>query len=204
MPSKVCSTVGGMLAIVGLSAIVGAAHSMFEPVQLTLKPMTQPEPETSENVAGQQEGDTAAGGQDETTPIGVATMQDPPQPEPESPGYEIDLATAKAHFDNFDLFLDARTLYEYENGHIPGALWMPSSRIDDNGALIFEIEAEAGGFDQPVVIYCGGGDCDASHNLAIRLQQGGFTNFKILVEGYPVWTEAGYEVEVGAPLEVEP
>ena len=192
---------GGMLAIVGLATIVGAAHSLFEPVQLTLKPIAQPETPRSE-------GDTDAGGLDDVKTIGVVTKEDPPQPEPDpepaSPSYEIDLAQAKAHYDNFDLFLDARTIYEYENGHIPGALWMPSSRVDENGGLIFEIEAEAGGFDQPVVIYCGGGDCDASHNLAIRLQQAGFTDFKIFLEGYPAWTEAGYEVEVGAPMEVDP
>ncbi len=199
MASKVCSTVGGMLAIVGLATMIGAAHSMYTPVKLRrasevapTNPAIDPETDPSEQSGGVE------GGQ---TQVGVVTG------DPGAPGLkqgEIDLAGVKAHFDEFGLFLDARTVKEYEEGHIPNAMWMPVDRVLEDASLVFEIEAEAGGMDQPIVIYCGGGSCDASHNLAIVLEEVGFTNLLVFVDGYPAWKNAGHETELGAPLEYEP
>ncbi|MFI4897956.1 MAG: rhodanese-like domain-containing protein [Phycisphaerales bacterium JB059] len=196
MPSKVCSTVGGMLSIVGLATVIGAVHSMYEPVKLrraseVVEP-SAPEPGSEEAPAS---GTEEAG--EASTQVGVVTGT------PVKQG-EIDLAGVKAHFDEFGLFLDARTVKEYEEGHIPNAMWMPVDRVLEDASLVFEIEAEAGGMDQPIVIYCGGGSCDASHNLAIVLEEVGFTNLLVFVDGYPAWKDAGHEVELGAPLEYEP
>ena len=200
-----------MLAIVGLATVIGAAHSMYEPVKLR-----RASEGAAAGGAGETGGDsnaasttgTGADAESTQTQVGVVTGgAGAPETDAGSPALkqgEIDLAGVKAHFDSFGLFLDARTVKEFEEGHIPNAMWMPVERVLEDASLVFEIEAEAGGMDQPIVIYCGGGSCDASHNLAIVLEDVGFTNLLVFVEGYPAWTGAGYEVELGAPLEYEP
>ncbi|MCX5689898.1 MAG: rhodanese-like domain-containing protein, partial [Planctomycetota bacterium] len=50
-----------------------------------------------------------------------------------------------------------------------------------------------------IVIYCAGGDCHASHDVAIRLNALGFKSCYVLKEGFPAWQAAGYEVVGGAP-----
>ncbi len=191
MPSKCGSTLAGMLAIVGVATMVGAAHSMMKPVKL-------------KRSAAPSQQDVDANPDGGETPIGVVTGGPEQSPARTLADGEIDLARAKALHDEFRVFLDARPLHQYEQGHIPEAIWLPVDRVMGNGALIFDVEDEAGGLDQPIVIYCGGGDCDASHNLAIVLEQAGFTNLLIFVDGYPAWEAGGLNTQVGAPPEVEP
>jgi len=179
MASKCCGVFGGMLAIVGAASLIGGAHSVIhasvgKPIVLTLTDDAPDNPEEPENS------------------IGVATLD-----------LSVPDRVRDLYQDGY-LFLDARPLYQYEQGHIEGALWMPSSRVTENGTLFFEIEDEAGGLGEPVVIYCGGGDCDASENLAMLLQQAGFTDLIIFKQGYPAWEASGHETQVGAPLEIEP
>ncbi len=189
MASRCGSTLAGMLAIVGVATMVGAAHSMMKPVKL-------------KRTAAPSQTDGGA------TPVGVVTggPESTPEQNPQATlgDGEIGLARAQQLYDEYAVFLDARPLYQYEQGHITGSHWMPVERVMDNGALFFEIEDLAGGQDQTVVIYCGGGDCDASHNLAIVLEQAGFTNLLIFVDGYPAWEAAGLDTQVGAPPEIEP
>ena len=52
--------------------------------------------------------------------------------------------------------------------------------------------------EQIIVIYCPGGECDASELVSIRLQERGFSNTHILKPGYPGWVEAGLPTEAGS------
>ena len=211
MPSKLCSTCSGVLAIVGVAALVGAAHSviyaeMNKPIVLEYVPPTSdvaqpnaagapaPVDQASQGEGAGGEGAGSEGAAGEPRVVGHATGADP----------AAELERVRELYEDGYVFLDARPLYQYEQGHIPDALWMPSDRVTENGTLFFDIEDMAGGLDQPIVIYCGGGDCDASENLAMLLQQAGFTNLVIFKQGYPAWVAAGLETQVGAPLEVEP
>ena len=52
---------------------------------------------------------------------------------------------------------------------------------------------------QWIVIYCGGGDCDASHNLAQFLGLVGYNKCLIMKVGYPAWAQAGHPTATGKP-----
>jgi rhodanese-related sulfurtransferase len=54
-----------------------------------------------------------------------------------------------------------------------------------------------------VVVYCGGGACDASKNLVITLQNFGFSRFHIMTDGFPAWQQAGHPVAKG-PSPIDP
>lgn len=107
---------------------------------------------------------------------------------PVKPG-SITLGEAFRLFEEGAFFLDARYEADYRKGHVEGAFWMPASRvIMPEGMGELQI-IEPGG---TVVVYCTGGDCDASENTAIRLEQAGFTfDIRILGKGYEDWANAG-------------
>ena len=90
-------------------------------------------------------------------------------------------------------FLDARTPEKFAEGRVAGALNVtPQSFFD--GSLPEEIEYWPK--DAPIVVYCDGGDCDASHQVQVRLAQAkGFENVFIIGDGYPKWVEAGLPTE---------
>ncbi len=94
--------------------------------------------------------------------------------------------------ENLALFIDARPVEEYEAGHIPGAFNVPPSKISGISALL-----DFMGPGDRIVVYCEGGSCDASHLVAIRLEDLGITTVHIDVDGYPGWAAAGHETAQG-------
>lgn len=90
--------------------------------------------------------------------------------------------------------IDARTRDEFVEGHLPGAMWLPADQIGsgDKPMAFYMLT-----YELPIVIYCGGGDCEASHNVATRLLLEGFERTHVFVDGYPAWVDAGHEVSVG-------
>lgn len=112
-------------------------------------------------------------------------------------GLDITLAQAKMLVDAGAHVVDARDRVEFEAGHIEGAFWLPAN-------LFYEGKAQdALNFMDPtrrIVIYCGGGACDASHNTAKMLQENGFKLTHVLTDGYPAWRDAGYATQTGKPF----
>lgn len=107
----------------------------------------------------------------------------------------ITLGEAFRLFENGAFFLDARYEADFRAGHIEGAFWMPASRVTTPAGMGELQIIEPGG---TVVIYCTGGDCDASENTAIRLEQAGFTfDIRILGKGYQDWLDAGLPTGTG-------
>ena len=98
------------------------------------------------------------------------------------------------------MFLDARRKDEYEAAHVEGALLLSTEHFGRG-----TIPATIGFLEktQPLVIYCGGGACDASKNLVIMLQNFGFTKFHIMTDGFPAWQAAGHPVAQG-PSPINP
>jgi rhodanese-related sulfurtransferase len=96
---------------------------------------------------------------------------------------------ARTLFNEGILFVDARELIEYEDGHIPGAL--PSEDFMD---LTMTIEAFQGK-SKPIVAYCDGGECAKSEDLAYDLQENGFSTIYIFLDGWSEWNEQGFEIE---------
>jgi len=87
------------------------------------------------------------------------------------------------------LFVDARDIEEYEEGHIPRAL-----SSEDFMELTFQIE-EVQSKSDPIVTYCGGGECAKSEDLAYDLQATGYNQIYIYLGGWMEWENKGFEIE---------
>lgn len=85
-------------------------------------------------------------------------------------------------------FVDAREMNEYVAGHLKGALNMPSSAAFKSGeALARTISPDA-----KIIVYCGGGDCEASHNVTDALRRDfGFTDVSIYEKGWEEIEKSG-------------
>jgi rhodanese-related sulfurtransferase len=184
-----CLFLQRVLAIVGLGVIIGAADSWIRPTTVSLNLaapavlITTPSPRTDLHAASPT--DTASNPEALTASASAA--------QPEAPlGLMIDSVAAKKLFDDGVVFLDARIDEEFKAGHIPQAFQLNSSLFNTPAAADAMKSLDPA---QPVVIYCGGGDCDASKNLAILLQGAGYTKLHIIEQGFPEWVAKGFPVE---------
>jgi rhodanese-related sulfurtransferase len=109
---------------------------------------------------------------------------------------EIDLARAWELYQQGTPFIDARYLEEYEQGHVQGAFWIAASLFMNGGRPSAMDYLDP---TMPVVIYCSGGRCDASHNVAEFLTLAGFQKCLIMKDGYGAWAAAGHPTETGKP-----
>jgi len=91
------------------------------------------------------------------------------------------------------IFLDARPADQYDEGHIQGALNLPWQEVDH----YFMDLADRLEDTRTIVTYCDGESCDLSHELALFLKEMGFTNVRVLVNGWTVWQQAGLPIEGG-------
>jgi len=92
------------------------------------------------------------------------------------------------------VLLDARTSDVYAAGHIPGALNLPTDEFDQAyPGLKTRIAAAS-----LLVVYCDGGDCELSHDLAGMLKDLGHGPIQLFPGGFDAWMEAGYDLHEGA------
>jgi molybdopterin/thiamine biosynthesis adenylyltransferase/rhodanese-related sulfurtransferase len=99
---------------------------------------------------------------------------------------EVDASEAQAFVGNGALFLDVRERDEWEEGHIPGAVFVPRGNLESR---IESVEADR---DRPIVVYCAGGSRSAF--AAKSLQDLGYTNVVSLTGGYTDWKRNGFEI----------
>ena len=96
------------------------------------------------------------------------------------------------------VFIDALNDQEYKEGHIPGALrfdpYNPAHFADYMAAVLPVCEAA-----EQVVVYCNGGDCDASERAAQYLISAGLPSPKVFiyVGGIAEWKSNRLPVEIG-------
>ncbi|MGQ9802021.1 MAG: rhodanese-like domain-containing protein [Candidatus Saccharicenans sp.] len=89
------------------------------------------------------------------------------------------------------VIVDSRTASEFRQGHIPGAISVPLEQVKgSNYGLLQTIPS-----GQPLIIYCEGGDCLTSLNLARLLHDRGFRDLRIFSGGWLEWTAAELPVE---------
>jgi len=81
------------------------------------------------------------------------------------------------------LILDARTLAEYDQGHLPGAMSLPYSDFEDSFIALAPLLSPT----DPLVVYCSSRTCDDALLLAQRLQEVGFENLSLYVDGWEGW-----------------
>ncbi len=108
--------------------------------------------------------------------------------------YERTLEQAILLFKNKEaLFVDARYPDDYNKGHIPGAINLPSDMFDEYYPMV----SDQIGIDQPVLIYCSGPGCDLGANLAATLKDMSYTRIMHFGGGFPAWQDGGHPVEGG-------
>lgn len=162
--------------------VFGGVHSLTRPI--SLKPAA-PEPLAPSGLAPSAAPAATTGA---TSPAATAAAT--------GKEGDITLAQARSLYEQGVMFVDARSLAEFTAEHVEGAVHLPLESLEGGSrpAALDVLDPGA-----KVVIYCGGGDCHASHDVAIRLNALGFRNCYVMVDGFPAWKAAGYEVTGGAP-----
>lgn len=107
---------------------------------------------------------------------------------------DINLEEAQGLYStNEAVFFDARSGEDYARGHIRGARSLPWHEADFSFmAATADLELTT-----PIVTYCDGETCELSHDLALFLRDAGFTNTRVLVNGWALWQRAGLPVASG-------
>lgn len=107
----------------------------------------------------------------------------------------IDLDQALAlHRSGQAVFVDARPVSLYAEGHIAGALNVPWQQVNDHTDGFLEKVPDAA---TPIITYCDGEACELSENLAGLLRDMGYKNVKVLINGWSLWTSGGHPVAKG-------
>lgn len=105
----------------------------------------------------------------------------------------LDEAT-KLHQSHRAVFMDARLQEEFTKGHIQGAISLPWHEAEQR---VMDVIADMSS-ETAIITYCDGDACNLSKELAIFLENLGFLNVRILVNGWSVWQKAGLPVETGS------
>lgn len=111
---------------------------------------------------------------------------------------EVDAAEVEAAIAAADslgvLVLDARAPEDYASGHIPGALNLSSDHFDAAYSALADTLSDA----SRLIVYCDGGDCELSHDLATLLKERGHKVVQLFPAGIAGWAEAGKEIKEGS------
>ena len=74
---------------------------------------------------------------------------------------------------------------KFDKGHLPGAVSLPDREFETLAADVLPADKAV-----PLVFYCGGLQCKLSSNSAEKALALGYTNVKVMPEGYPAWVQA--------------
>jgi len=89
------------------------------------------------------------------------------------------------------LVLDARSLAEFDLGHLPGAISFPFAT---RAEAFYELAALLQG-DQAVLVYCSSSTCDDALQLGLFLREQGSQKVLLFAEGFQAWRAAGMAIE---------
>ena len=89
------------------------------------------------------------------------------------------------------VFLDIRYEDEFLNGHLPGAIWIPTNASLDRKVEIVDSFDK----DQLLVVYCNNEKCHSAKNFAGFLIHYGYKKVLLFEGGLEEWNDAGYPVE---------
>ena len=93
------------------------------------------------------------------------------------------------------IIVDARSPEEFSLGHIPGAINIPDTDVENNFVKYQEKLKKA----ELIIVYCSGGSCGSSEEVASQLIKKGISVSKVAVhqEGLPGWIRAKNPIEYG-------
>ncbi|MCX6133486.1 MAG: rhodanese-like domain-containing protein [Ignavibacteriales bacterium] len=87
-------------------------------------------------------------------------------------------------------FIDTRHNFDYDLGHIKGAINVPLKDYDLKKAALSEIPKA-----RILIAYCDGAECNSSIELSVKLMKDGYRNVKIFFGGWREWVDAKLPVE---------
>jgi rhodanese-related sulfurtransferase len=89
---------------------------------------------------------------------------------------------------------DARPPDAFAEGHLPLALSLPSTDVEETFALQYAPMLIP---EQEIIVYCSGQLCDESLTVSRFLMDQGFTNVVLFADGFDAWAGAGLPTEEG-------
>jgi rhodanese-related sulfurtransferase len=91
------------------------------------------------------------------------------------------------------VILDARSAEEYQLGHVAGAGSLPDDKFEQ---AFPRLEGELRKASL-IIIYCSGGSCGTSEEVAKKLREKGIKNLAIDTDGLPGWMRAKLPIRSG-------
>jgi len=85
------------------------------------------------------------------------------------------------------VLIDSRSTESWDQGHIPGALHLPTALIPAQAAQLLDKSI-------PVVTYCWGPGCNGATRAALALARLGY-QVKEMLGGFEYWVREGFEFE---------
>ena len=94
------------------------------------------------------------------------------------------------------ILIDSRSPEEYFLGHIPGAINIPDGQVEEYFRKFEQKLRKA----QLLIVYCSGGSCGTSEEVAKALISKGISDSKVAVDqdGLPGWIRTKNPIETGA------
>lgn len=121
---------------------------------------------------------------DEATPAGTGTKAAEEKPE------KVEMATTVTYEQMLKLvakpevmFIDARNAEEYGQGHIRDAKNIFAPDFEKHIPEIIGLPR-----DKRIIVYCGGGACELSHEVAANMKNLGFQHVYVFAGGWNEWT----------------
>ena len=90
------------------------------------------------------------------------------------------------------VFVDTRHLEHFNEGHVPGAVFLPPQDVQDRFIEVQPFLQE----NDTLILYCYGADCDMAEKTAEFLAQMGYNKFMIMAAGFSAWKSAGHPTEI--------
>ncbi|MET8770237.1 rhodanese-like domain-containing protein [Streptomyces sp. NPDC004658] len=85
------------------------------------------------------------------------------------------------------VLVDSRSTESWDQGHIPGAIHLPTALIPEQAAQLLDPNV-------PVVTYCWGPGCNGATRAALALAERGY-RVKELLGGFEYWAREGFPYE---------
>jgi rhodanese-related sulfurtransferase len=91
--------------------------------------------------------------------------------------------------DSHLVILEALPEQYWRKGHLPGARLFPHDRARELAAVAVSRKSD------PIVVYCASSTCQNSHRAAEALEELGYADVRVYVEGKADWQAAGLPLE---------
>ncbi|MEV8569336.1 rhodanese-like domain-containing protein [Streptomyces sp. NPDC051322] len=113
--------------------------------------------------------------------------------------FQADVSDVRASLDSGDpgfVLLDSRATVAWQQGHVPGALHLPTAEIPARATDLLDPAV-------PVVTYCWGPGCDGATRAALALARLGY-RVKEMIGGIEYWIREGFAIETANGIEQRP